>query len=108
MTETAVSREMRAWFEAYLDAFNRSDFAAFGAYYAEDVAFHGQAAQLNGREAVLGFYRGVKARLTETIELLSFVGAPGRIAAISRSSRAAAAVWMVLRRFDSVTNASAQ
>jgi hypothetical protein len=81
MTESAISREMRVWFEVYLDAFNRSDFAAFGAYYAEDVAFHGQAAQLQGREAVLDFYRGVKARIDERIRLLSFVGAPGRIAA---------------------------
>jgi alkanesulfonate monooxygenase SsuD/methylene tetrahydromethanopterin reductase-like flavin-dependent oxidoreductase (luciferase family) len=88
MTETAISREMRAWFEAYLDAFNRSDFEAFGAYYAQDVAFHGQAARLDGREAVLDFYRGVKARLTETIELLSFVGAPGRIAAEIRTLQA--------------------
>ena len=70
----------RTWFEAYLDAFNRSDFEGFGAYYAQDVQFKGQAATLNGRAAVLDFYRGVKARIDEQIELLSFVSSGGMIA----------------------------
>jgi len=84
---------MRRWFERYLEAFNRSDFEAFGAYYADDVAFHGQAARLEGRDAVLDFYRTVKARLDETIELLSFVGVPGRIAAELRTTLTARERW---------------
>lgn len=71
----------RAWFQAYIDAFNRSDFDGFGAYYADDVQFHGQAATLSGRAAVLDFYRGVKARIDEQIDLLSFVGSEAGIAA---------------------------
>lgn len=71
----------RRWFEAYLDAFNRNDFEGFGAYYAEDVAFHGQAATLQGRAAVLAFYRGVKARIEERVDLLSFIGGENAIAA---------------------------
>ncbi|WP_404710447.1 YybH family protein [Sphingomonas sp. MMS24-J13] len=67
---------LRAWFEAYVDAFNRNDFDGFGAYYAPDVIFQGQAAQVVGRDAVLAFYRTVKARLDETLDLLTFVGAP--------------------------------
>jgi len=70
---------MRTWFEAYLAAFNDADFAGFGAFYAHDVAFFGQAAQLIGRDAVLDFYRGVRARAEERIELLDLVAdADGR------------------------------
>jgi len=51
----AVAASLRPWFEGYLAAFNRADFAAFGACYADDVIFHGQAAQIVGRDAVLDF-----------------------------------------------------
>jgi len=78
--------DRRAWFETYLAAFNRNDFAGFGAYYAEDVQFFGQAATLAGRAAVLDFYHGVKARLDETVELLSFVGDEAMIAAEIRTT----------------------
>ena len=71
----------RTWFDAYLGAFNRTDFAAFGAYYHDDVAFFGRAATLTGREAVLGFYRMVRARIDEHIELVSFVGSDEQCAA---------------------------
>lgn len=67
----------RSWFDTYLDAFNRADFPAFGAYYADDVIFRGQAAQVTGRSAVLDFYRTVRTYLEETVEVLTFVGAPG-------------------------------
>ena len=69
------------WFEAYLAAFNRADFEGFGAYYADDVQFFGQAATLVGRAAVLDFYRGVRARIDERVDLLSFVGGEERGAA---------------------------
>jgi hypothetical protein len=71
----------RGWFEAYLAAFNAGDYAGFGAYYAPDVQFFGQAATLSGREAVLDFYRGVKARIDERVALLSFIGGEAMIAA---------------------------
>lgn len=71
----------RAWFEAYLAAFNANDFEGFGAYYAEDVQFFGQAATLSGKQAVLDFYRGVKARIDERVDLLSFIGDDRMIAA---------------------------
>ena len=69
------------WFEAYLAAFNRADFPAFGAYYHDDVAFFGRAATLTGREAVLDFYRTVRSRIDEHIELVSFIGSAERCAA---------------------------
>nr|WP_282440973.1 nuclear transport factor 2 family protein [Novosphingobium sp. SG919] len=90
-----VSANLRAWFEGYIAAFNRNDFDGFGAYYAQDVVFAGQAAQVVGRAAVLDFYRTVKARLDESLELLTFVGAPdgSRIAAELRTSLVARRDW---------------
>jgi len=86
---------LRPWFEAYLAAFNRADFPAFGAYYAEDVIFHGQAAQLVGRDAVLDFYHKVRTYLDERVDLLTFVGAPDgkRIAAELRTTLVARQDW---------------
>jgi hypothetical protein len=86
---------LRPWFEAYLDAFNRADFPVFGDYYADDIVFHGQAAQLAGRAAVLGFYHKVRTYLHERIELLSFVGAPdgSRIAAELHTTLLALRDW---------------
>ena len=90
------SQAFRGWFEAYLAAFNRGDFDGFGAYYADDVIFHGQAAQLRGRDAVLDFYRTVRDRLDEQVELVSFVGASGgrRIAAELRTTVLARHDWL--------------
>ncbi|NMN04746.1 MULTISPECIES: nuclear transport factor 2 family protein [unclassified Novosphingobium] len=90
-----MSANLRAWFEGYIAAFNRNDFDGFGAYYAQDVVFAGQAAQVVGRAAVLDFYRTVKARLDESLELLTFVGAPdgSRIAAELRTSLVARRDW---------------
>ncbi|WP_212611913.1 nuclear transport factor 2 family protein [Sphingomonas baiyangensis] len=81
--ETAQAAEIgsRAWFEAYIDAFNRNDFAGFAAYYAPNVTFMGQGGSFSSAAEVLAFYRAVKARVDEQLELLSFVGSPTRIAA---------------------------
>jgi len=86
---------LRSWFETYLAAFNRADFAAFGSYYADDVVFHGQAAQLIGRDSVLDFYREVRGYLDERVDLLGFVGAPdgSRIAAELRTTLIALRDW---------------
>ncbi len=72
---TPAQAQLRQWFEAYLAAFNRSDFDAFGRYYADDVQFAGQAATLTGRQAVIDFYRNAHGYLHEELELLTFVGA---------------------------------
>ena len=86
---------LRCWFEAYLAAFNRADFPAFGAYYADDIDFHGQAAQLVGREAVLAFYHKVRSYLNERVELIGFIGAPdgNRIAAELHTTLLALRDW---------------
>jgi hypothetical protein len=91
----AAPAGLRPWFENYLAAFNRADFAAFGACYADDVIFHGQAAQVVGRNAVLDFYRKVRGYLDERVDLLDFVAAPDgtRIAAELRTTLVAVRDW---------------
>lgn len=94
----STSEVLRGWFEAYLEAFNGGDFDGFGSYYADDVIFQGQAAQVVGRTTVLDFYREVKRRLDERLELLTFVGAPavGRLAVEMRTTLIARQDWLEL------------
>jgi ketosteroid isomerase-like protein len=65
----------------YIEAFNRGDFAAFARYYTDDVEFHGRNGLLRGREAIIGFYRQVRARLRERIEIRQVVLGPGELLA---------------------------
>lgn len=91
----AIQTALQPWFEAYLAAFNRGDSAGYGAYYADDVKFHGQAATLVGRDAVLNFYKGVREHLHETVDLLTFVGSAtgGNILAELRTTLVAHKDW---------------
>jgi hypothetical protein len=58
----------------YIGSFNRDDFAGFGKYYAEDVLFElGRKKQIRGRQAILDFYREVKARVRETLEVRNVI-----------------------------------
>jgi ketosteroid isomerase-like protein len=70
MVEGAITD---ADFRSYIAAFNRSDFAAFGEYYAPQIHFQGQAGEFHSRAEVVSFYREVKARLRETIKILALV-----------------------------------
>ncbi len=56
-------------FRDYIAAFNRSDFDGFTRYYAEDVEFEGRGRHFRSREEVFTFYREVKSRMRETIEI---------------------------------------
>lgn len=60
-------------FRDYIAAFNRSDFDGFSRYYTPDIDFRGRGGTFAGREAVLDFYRGVKARMRETLTLRGLV-----------------------------------
>jgi hypothetical protein len=60
-------------FRRYFDAFNRNDFETFGGYYAPQIHFQGQAGEFHSREQVVSFYRQVKARIRETIGILTLV-----------------------------------
>lgn len=92
---TAHSSKLREWFDGYLNAFNNADYDGFGAYYAEDVLFIGQAAQVQGRSSVLEFYRKVRTYLDERVDTLSFVGAPDGSAIVAelRTSLVAHRDW---------------
>jgi hypothetical protein len=62
-----------AAFLDYIAAFNRNEFDGLARFYADDIVFEGRAASLRGRDELLGFYRGVKSRLRETIAVQDIV-----------------------------------
>jgi ketosteroid isomerase-like protein len=69
-------------FAAYMDAFNRDDYAAFGDFYHDDVmlVIAGKR-ELRGRAAIFDFYRDVKAKTRRTIEINNVVSAGNQLAA---------------------------
>jgi hypothetical protein len=61
-------------FADYIDSFNRDDFEGFGKYYTDDVLFElGRKKQLRGRQAILDFYREVKSKVRETLEIRNVI-----------------------------------
>jgi len=68
-------------YHAYLDAFNRHNFEAFGRYYTDDVIFEGRGGNFRGREQVLSFYREVQPRLRESIVIQDLIVSAKAIAA---------------------------
>lgn len=66
-------------FADYVGSFNRSDFEGFGKYYTDDVVVDLPSGQLRGRDAVLDFYRKVKARVRETLKINQLVMDEGGI-----------------------------
>lgn len=54
----------------YVDAFNRGDEAAYGAFYAPDVRFrNGGGTALVRREAILAHYRGLRQRMDRVMRV---------------------------------------
>ena len=73
-----MSRER---FMAYIDAFNRDDYSTFDQYYAEDVVLViAGKRELKGHQAILDFYREVKAQTQRTIQVNRYISTPDRIA----------------------------
>jgi ketosteroid isomerase-like protein len=69
-------------FRAYIDAFNRDDYSAFGDYYQDDVVLViAGKTELRGREQIFSFYRTVKSQTRRTIQVNKVVVTPDRIAA---------------------------
>jgi hypothetical protein len=60
-------------FRDYIAAFNRSDFDGFSKYYAENVEFEGRGRHFRSKAEVLTFYREVKSRMKETIEIKDII-----------------------------------
>jgi predicted ester cyclase len=69
-------------FAAYIEAFNRDDYAAFGDFYAPDVqlVIAGKH-ELRGMQAIFDYYRVVKGQTQRTIQVNRLVTAPNRLAA---------------------------
>ena len=66
----------------YIAAFNRSDFEALGGFYCDDVELViGNGRQLLGRQAILDFYRRVKASTRRTIAIIDCVTGNDLVAA---------------------------
>ena len=77
--EPAISETQ---FRAYIDAFNRDDYAAFSRFYAEDVVLVlAGKRELRGHRAIIDFYRAVKARTRRTIHVDRFLASGNFIAA---------------------------
>jgi hypothetical protein len=74
-------------FRSYVAAFNANDFAGFGHFYADDVVFElGAMKRIQGREAILDFYREVKAHIVEVVTPLDVIVTPTRIAMHCRTT----------------------
>jgi hypothetical protein len=74
-------------FRSYVAAFNANDFAGFGRFYADDVVFElGAMKRIDGREAILSFYREVKAHIVEVVTPLDVIVTPTRIAMHCRTT----------------------
>lgn len=81
-------------FRSYVAAFNASDFAGFGRFYADDVVFElGGSKRIVGRENILDFYRQVKAHITEVVIPLEVIVTPTRIAMYCRTTFDTFADW---------------
>jgi ketosteroid isomerase-like protein len=69
-------------FAAYIDAFNRDDYGAFGDYYDEQVVLViAGKRELRGRQAIFDFYKTVKSQTRRVIQVKDFVSAGNLIAA---------------------------
>lgn len=70
---------LRAWYDRYIDAFNRGDFDTFSPYYADDILFEGRRGSVRGLAAVLDDFRMLMRREQQTATVLGFVGSVDRI-----------------------------
>lgn len=77
-----------AEFRAYIDAFNRDDFTAYAAYYADDVeiAYRGGQDVVRGRDAIVERYRALHRTIRQRIDIRFFTGSERHVAAESHSS----------------------
>jgi len=78
----------------YIACFNANDFEGFGRYYCDDVVFNlGDKRQIIGRENILDFYRDVKAKVRETLDILAVSTGHGTLACHVRTEFYGLADW---------------
>jgi len=81
-------------FREYVDRFNDRDYEGFGAFYAEDVVFElGDRQRLEGRDAILSFYREVHERIEESLEVERIIVGDDGLAAELRTEFLAVEDW---------------
>ena len=69
-------------FAAYIDAFNRDDYAAFGDYYTDDVVLViAGKTELKGHQAIFDFYKKVKSQTQRTIQINKVIVTDNALAA---------------------------
>jgi hypothetical protein len=68
-------------FRDYIDCFNRNDFAGFSRYYTDDVLLELPRKELRGPQAIVDFYKEVKARVRETLQINQVVADEAGLAA---------------------------
>jgi ketosteroid isomerase-like protein len=61
--------EQRQAFNDYTRAFSNADFETFQAYYTDDVVCELGPLTLDGRQAIVDFYRGMFAKVRESLQL---------------------------------------
>lgn len=78
----------------YIARFNANDFEGFGRYYCDDVEFRlGDKKLITGREAILDFYRDVKSKVRETLDILAVAAGPDTLAVHVRTEFFGLADW---------------
>jgi hypothetical protein len=78
----------------YIERFNANDFEGFGRYYADDVVFNlGDKKQIVGRDNILDFYRDVKSKVRETLDILGVCAGPDTLACHVRTEFYALVDW---------------
>ncbi len=75
--------EARRAFDAYTRAFSAADFETFQRYYTPDCVceLSGAGIRMDGRDAIVGFYRTMFARVREGLTLHQLIADDGGIAA---------------------------
>jgi hypothetical protein len=68
-------------FRDYIACFNRDGFAGFSRYYTDDVLLELPQKELRGPQAIVDFYRVVKARIRETLRINEIVADEAGLAA---------------------------
>jgi len=78
----------------YIACFNANDFEGFGRYYCDDVIFNlGEKRQIIGRENILDFYRDVKSKVRETLDIIGVATGSGTLACHVRTEFFGLADW---------------
>ena len=81
-------------YEDYVARFNANDFEGFGRYYHDDVVFSlGDKKQITGRDNILDFYRDVKSKVRETLEILKVAADQDALAVHVRTEFVALVDW---------------